>query len=138
MIYGIGVDLLRIERGEKLWARFGEHAAAKLLHPAERAVFESLPEAARGRFLARAFTAKEAFVKALGTGFIGVGFVEIGAVREPSGRPRLVFAQRLQDRLNALGVDGSHLSFSDEAGLITAFVVLEQSAAPVASDKLLP
>lgn len=125
MIYGIGVDLLRIERGEKLWRRFGLRAADKLLHADERVMFETLPDAARGRFLARAFAAKEAFVKALGTGFVGVGYTEIGALREPEQRPRLVFAERLQAQLDARGIVAAHLSFSDEAGLITAFVVLE-------------
>ncbi len=138
MIYGIGTDLLRIERGEQLWQRFGAHAADKLLHPAERVLFETLPEAARGRFLARAFSAKEAFVKALGTGFRGVGFAEVGALREPDQRPRLVFAERLQAQLDALGVDAAHLSFSDDGGLITAFVVLERTGAAPASDKLQP
>ncbi len=136
MIYGIGTDLLRIERGEKLWQRFGTRAVDKLLHPAERAVFETLTEAARGRFIARAFSAKEAFVKAFGTGFIGVGYSEVGAVREAGQRPRLVFADRLQAKLDALHIDAAHLSFSDEAGLITAFVVLEQTAPTPASDKL--
>ena len=138
MIHGIGTDLLRIERGEKLWRRFGLRAADKLLHPAERAGFESLGDAARGRYLARAFAAKEAFVKALGTGFRGIDFAEVGAVREGDDRPRLVFSPRLQARLDAQAIGTAHLSFSDEGGLITAFVVLERAAAAAASDRLRP
>jgi holo-[acyl-carrier protein] synthase len=124
MIYGIGVDLLRIDRGDKLWQRHRDRIVDKLLHPAEKAAFN--PDHNPGRSIARAFAAKEAFVKALGTGFRGVGFKEVGAVREPDERPRLVVSDRLAGHLASLGVDGMHLSFSDEAGMIVAFVVLER------------
>ncbi len=127
MIYGIGVDLLRIDRGRKLWARFGERATAKLLHPAEYALLESGREP--GAVLARSFAAKEAFVKALGTGFRAAGFKEIGAVRDGDGPPRLVFSERLSALLRSRGIGAAHLSFSDEAGLICAFVVLERAGA---------
>lgn len=128
-IYGIGTDLLRIARGEELWKRFGLHAADKLLHPQERAQFEGARD--RGHFLARAFAAKEAFVKALGTGFVGIGHREVGVVREPDRRPELVFGDALQARLATLGIRGAHLSLSDEGGFVFAFVVLESESAPV-------
>jgi holo-[acyl-carrier protein] synthase len=123
MIYGVGADLLRIDRGEGLWQRHGQRAVDKLLHPAERERFD--PAANPGRYLARSFAAKEAFVKALGTGFRGVGFNEVGIVRKPEQRPELVFSERLQGQLDALGIRRAHLSFSDEAGMVLAFVVLE-------------
>ena len=122
-IYGIGTDILRIERGQALHQRYGDRAADKLLMPEERPGFEAARD--RGRYLARAFAAKEAFVKALGTGFTGVGYREAGAVREPDERPRLVFSAGMQQRLQALGIVRCHLSFSDEGGFICAFVVLE-------------
>ena len=123
MIYGIGTDLLRIERGQQLWLRFGEHAADKLLMPEERAEFEQARD--RGRQLARAFAAKEAFVKALGTGFHGVSFRDAGVIRAQGQRPELVFSTAMRERLRALQITGAHLSFSDEDGFIFAFVVLE-------------
>ena len=125
MIYGIGADLLRIERGEKLWLRHGERAVKKLLRPEELTGFEQA--ANKGHYLARAFAAKEAFVKALGTGFRGVGYHDVGTVREREQRPRLIFSETMHTRLDALGITGAHLSFSDEAGMILAFVVLETS-----------
>jgi holo-[acyl-carrier protein] synthase len=132
LIYGIGSDLLRVERGEQLFARHGQRALNKLLRPEERA---ALAEAkSPGHAIARAFAAKEAFVKALGTGFHGISYQDVGAVREPRQRPRLVFSETMQARLAALGIDRSHLSFTDEAGLIMAFVILEASAAQ--SDKI--
>jgi holo-[acyl-carrier protein] synthase len=122
-IYGIGTDILRIERGQEMWKRFGMQAASRMLMP------EELEELARakdpGRFLARAFAAKEAFVKALGTGFTGVGWQGAGAVRAIGERPRLVFNVATQQLLDEAGIVRSHLSFSDEAGMIIAFVVLE-------------
>lgn len=124
MIHGIGVDLLRIERGRKLWERFGERATSRLLHPAEYVLLESGREP--GAVLARSFAAKEAFVKALGTGFRIAEFKEIGAVREGEGPPRLVFSERLAQVLRDRGISAAHLSFSDEAGMICAFVLLER------------
>lgn len=123
MIYGVGADLLRIERGEGLWQRHGRRAVDKLLHPAERERFD--PAVSPGRYLARSFAAKEAFVKALGTGFRGVGYSEVGIVREQDRRPELVFSERLQAQLQGLGIRRAHLSFSDEGGMVLAFVVLE-------------
>ena len=123
MIYGIGADLLRIERGEKLWQRHGQRAVLKLLHPAERPAFGLA--ANPGHHIARAFAVKEAFVKALGTGFHGVGYHDVGVLREPRQRPQLIFSATMRQRLDTLGISGAHLSLSDEAGMVLAFVVLE-------------
>lgn len=124
MIHGIGTDLLVIERCEALYARQGERALAKLLMPEERAAVPA--QKSPGHAIARAFAAKEAFVKALGTGFHGVSYQDVGALREAKARPRLIFSAAMQARLDALGITGTHLSFTDEAGMILAFVVLER------------
>lgn len=134
MIHGVGADLLRIERGEQLWQRHGRRAVEKLLHPDERPGLERAKNP--GHFLARAFAAKEAFVKAFGTGFRGIGYHDVGVLREPGERPRLFFSAGMQARLEALGIDGAHLSLSDEAGMVLAFVVLEISGAAPRSDKM--
>lgn len=127
MIYGIGTDLLRIARCEEMYARQGQRAITRLLMPEERA---ALPQAKSiGYGIARAFAAKEAFVKALGTGFHGVSYQDVGSLREPKARPRLIFSAAMQARLAALGITAAHLSFTDEAGMIIAFVVLECGAA---------
>lgn len=124
-IYGIGVDLLRVERGERLWARFGERATRKLLHPAEAAL---LPERKPGPLIARSFAVKEAFVKALGTGFakLGIEFKEVGAGHDAEGRPVLLLSPELEARLRDMGIGARHLSISDEGGMVIAFVVLEE------------
>jgi holo-[acyl-carrier protein] synthase len=123
MIYGIGTDLLRISRGDQLWERHGDRAAAKLLHPLELAQFASSTK--RGHFLARAFAAKEAFVKALGTGFRSVAFSDVGVIRKPECRPQFVFSESLQARLMQLGIRNTHLSLSDDGDFIFAFAILE-------------
>jgi holo-[acyl-carrier protein] synthase len=78
------------------------------------------------RFLTMAFAAKEACVKALGTGFKGVSYRDVGSIHEDSGKPVLVFSEKMQKRLGKLGIASSHVSLSDEGGLICAMVVLER------------
>lgn len=128
MIYGIGVDLLQVERGQQMWRRFGDRAVRKMLHPEEHALLRT--GRSPGAVLARSFAVKEAFVKALGTGFRRVGFSEVGAVRDDDGPPRLVFSARVQAMLANAGITGTHLSLSDEGGVICAFVVLERRDSP--------
>lgn len=123
MIYGIGTDLLRIDRIERLWGKYGEHFALKILMPAE---FEQLTVAPhKGNFLAKSFAAKEAFVKAFGTGFSGVTHHDVGLLRQPNGKPQLVFSPAMRARLDALGMTSAHVSLTDEDGRVMAFVVLE-------------
>lgn len=124
MIYGIGVDILRQERMEKVWLRHGERLVERILCEAEREEFARSKKPVR--FLTMAFAAKEACVKALGTGFHGVGYRDVGSVHEASGKPVLVFSDKLRQRLDPLGIVASHVSLSDEGGLICAMVVLER------------
>ncbi|HUP92717.1 MAG TPA: holo-ACP synthase [Solimonas sp.] len=132
MIYGIGTDILRLERMEKIWARHGERLADKILGPEERREFDRRLVTHRrpARYLAMAFAGKEAFVKALGTGFHGVAYADAGVVHLKTGKPVLVFSPRMRVRLKRLGISGGHVSLSDEGGLICAMVVLEGGAAP--------
>jgi holo-[acyl-carrier protein] synthase len=125
MIYGIGVDILRQQRIQKIWDRHGAKLADKILCEAEREEFVRSKNPVR--FLTVAFAAKEACVKALGSGFSGVGYRDAGAVREASGKPVLVFSPKMQQQLRTLGIAGSHVSLSDEGGLVCAMVVLERS-----------
>ncbi len=123
MIYGIGTDFLRIDRIERLWAKYGERLADKILMPEERVKLAQAHKPAN--FLAKCFAAKEAFVKALGTGFIGVSYQDAGIGALPSGKPELIFSAAMRERLVLLGVVGGHVSLTDEDGRVLAFVVLE-------------
>ncbi|AOV17260.1 holo-ACP synthase [Acidihalobacter aeolianus] len=123
-IRGIGVDLVRVARLERLHARYGERLAERVLHPDERPGLAEAPEPAR--YLAKRFAAKEAGSKALGTGFaLGVRLRDLRVVHDDLGKPALVLSGVAAERAAALGVTGCHLSLSDEHEHVIALVVLE-------------
>jgi holo-[acyl-carrier protein] synthase len=131
MIYGIGVDVLEAARISKSLERFGDHFIDRLLMPAER---EQLARTRRPeRFLAMRFAAKEAIVKAMGTGFAhGVWIRDVGVVQNAWGKPEVVYSPRGELVRKNLGVGEGHVTLTDEAGLIVAVAVLlraEQGAA---------
>ncbi len=126
-LHGIGVDILRIERMEKMLARHGRKVLVKLLCAAE--IREVRKRKNTARALAMCFAAKEAFVKALGTGFTGVSYKDAGVVRQPGGKPQLIFSRRMKTQLKALSIGAAHVSLSDDGGMVCAYVVLERKAA---------
>ncbi len=123
-LYGIGVDVLQISRMAGVHERHPERLARRLLHPLERERFEQARNPTN--VLAKCFSVKEAFVKALGTGFRGIAHDEIGWVRGPLGKPQLVVSERVQRVLDALGIGDMHVTISDEIDLICAVVILER------------
>ena len=89
MIIGLGSDLCSIERIQKSLDRFGDRFEARVFTPTERARAAKRPFTRAGT-LAKRFAAKEAFSKAVGTGFRdGVFMKDIGVVNAPSGAPTL-------------------------------------------------
>ena len=124
MIYGIGIDVLRVARIARVYQRHGDRFVARLLHPLERKEFEA--SAKPVQYLAKSFAIKEAFVKALGTGFFGVSHEDVGAVRKALGKPEFVFSKRLKARLKRLKIKAAHVSLSDEGGTVGAVAVLER------------
>lgn len=124
MIYGVGTDLIRVDRVAAVLARHPQRFAQKLLHPEELAQYAQARRAAN--FLAKSWAVKEAFGKALGTGVRGYANPDVGVVRGELGRPRLVYSAGMRARLDALGVGHGQVSLSDEDGLVLAFVVLER------------
>ena len=124
MIYGIGIDVLRVRRIEVVYKRHGERFVERLLHPLERKEWEA--SAKPVPYLAKSFAIKEAFVKAMGTGFFGISHDDVGAIRKASGKPEFVFSKRLQARLKRLKIKGTHVSLSDEGGIVGAVAVLER------------
>ncbi len=126
MIFGIGTDLVAIERTQALWQSHGERAIEKMLAPEERDACRTYPEP--GRFLAKRFAAKEALGKALGTGIRSpVLLPAIAVTHDAQGKPAFAFAAELADWLRERRLV-THLSLSDEAGQALAFVVVEQLA----------
>ena len=123
MIFGIGIDVLKAERIDGVLARRGERFIERLLMP------EELAQLARTqrpkRFLAMRFAAKEAIVKAMGTGFAnGVWIRDVGVVDNRLGKPEVVYSERGERVRRALGIGDGHVTLTDEAGLVVAVAVL--------------
>lgn len=127
MIFGIGVDVLEAARVAKTLERFGRHFIERLLMPEE---LEQLGRTRRPeRFVAMRFAAKEAIVKAMGTGFAhGVWIRDVGVVQNAWGRPEVVYSVRGEAVRRSLGIGEGHVTLTDEAGLIVAVAVLLRAA----------
>ena len=123
MIYGIGVDVLKQERMTQLHEKFGDRLAPRILMPVE---LENFGRAKRPlRFLAMRFAAKEAIVKAMGTGFAnGVWIRDVGVVQNSLGKPEVVYSPRGDELRRKLGIGEGHVTLTDEAGLVVAVAVL--------------
>ena len=134
MIFGIGVDVLEAARVKKVYDRFGDHFINRLLLPAERAQWAKTRRTER--FLAMRFAAKEAIVKAMGTGFAhGMWIRDVGVVQNAWGRPEVVYSPRGEKMRRKLGIGGGHVTLTDEAGLIVAVAVLETAPKKTARPK---
>ena len=123
MIYGVGTDLVELSRVQETYNRFGDHFVKRLLMEEERSLFEKTKWPVR--FLAMRFAAKEATVKAMGTGFAnGMWIRDVGIVASPWGRPEIIWSERGQGVCERLGIGEGHVSLTDDAGLILAFAVV--------------
>jgi holo-[acyl-carrier protein] synthase len=128
MIFGIGIDVLKAERIDGVLERHGERFIERLLMPVERT---QLARTRRPqRFLAMRFAAKEAIVKAMGTGFAnGVWIRDVGVVQNRLGKPEVVYSERGERVRRALGIGEGHVTLTDEAGLVVAVAVLLRAPA---------
>ena len=124
MIFGIGTDIVDVERIRKLGSL--EKFADKILSLNELEVFKSQIDEKKVTFLAKQFAAKEAVSKALGTG-IGkdIRFNQIEILRNSDGKPYLNHAGMITTIFKDLGITKTHVSLSDEKKYVLAFVVLE-------------
>ena len=123
MIYGIGTDLVRLERFEQMFNRHGERLVRHLLMTEEIELFRASAQPAR--FFAMHWAAKEAIVKALGTGFAqGIWLRDTGYMPNDKGKPEIIWSTQGQSVCTRLGVGEGHLTLTDDQGLIVAMAVL--------------
>lgn len=124
MIYGIGTDVVAIERFQKFMDNGNTAVIERLLTPAERSRCSSRKDAAS--CMAARFAAKEAFVKALGTGLRdGISWLEMEVTNDALGKPELNLSGKTAELVQANGLFNIHLSLSHDGGNAIAMVVLE-------------
>jgi holo-[acyl-carrier protein] synthase len=126
VIAGVGLDLVEIERVEGLLKRHGDAFAQRILHPDEDAT--RLAHRDGPSHLAGLFAAKEAVMKALGTGMTGAGFTEIGILRKPAGPPYVVLRGGALARAAELGIEQWHISITHSKVSAAAVAVALRSA----------
>ncbi len=125
MIFGIGVDIVQIVRIQKAIENSGKRFAEKVL--TEEEYKEFLSNKTPTNFLAKRFAAKEAFSKALGTGFTdGLTLKQIQVTHNEAGRPLLQLFDVAKEKVDQLNIRHCHLSISDERKYVVAFVTLEE------------
>jgi holo-[acyl-carrier protein] synthase len=125
MIYGIGIDVVEPQRVSRLLDRFGERFARRVLTELEWPGYAKTVN--RVLFVANRFAAKEAFSKAMGTGFrYPVTLQCISIVQDRRGKPGFTFHPRLQQVVESEGITGHYVTISDEKSLACACVVLEK------------
>ncbi|PWK54478.1 holo-ACP synthase [Pleionea mediterranea] len=123
-IVGIGTDIVEISRVEKSFKRFGKRFAERILSNDELTSKKFKVQPAH--FLAKRFAAKEAIMKALGTGLAkGVRFDDFTVLNDENGKPVVDVGGKAHDLMAELGVVSLHISISDEENQAIAFAIAE-------------
>ena len=127
MIYGVGTDIVNIDRVKRILSKNRDGFVKRVLSEHEQALFANKADSAA--YCAKRFAAKEAFAKALGTG-IGrvVSFQDLTIRNNENGKPHFIPSEKLRLYLLEKGIFQAHLSISDESQNAIAFVVLEVSS----------
>ncbi|MFP6775510.1 MAG: holo-ACP synthase [PS1 clade bacterium] len=124
MIFGVGTDIISIERVSHILEKNKQGFIKRVLSDHEQALFANKADSAS--YCAKRFAAKEAFAKALGTG-IGrtVSFQDLTVRNNENGKPYFIPSEKLRIYLLEKNIKQAHLSLSDEKHNAVAFVVLE-------------
>lgn len=124
-IYGVGIDLIRVDRLQKVLDRWGDHFIARVFTPAEAAACSE--RKALASCLSMRFAAKEAFSKALGRGLRDpILWRDIEVVSDSLGKPEIVLSERASEFCKSLGVSSWHLSLTDDGDYGAAVVLVEK------------
>ena len=129
MIFGLGTDIIRIDRIAAAVARHGDRFAQRILGPQEMEKYlrrKAKVETRGLRFLATRFAAKEAFSKAIGLGMrMPMTWRSAQILNAPSGKPIVMTSGALTDFMQTHGIS-SQVSITDEAEYAVAFVIVEK------------
>jgi len=131
VILGTGVDIIECDRVASLIAEHGERFVRRVFTPAEAAYCRGRRRP--GEHFAARFAAKEAVLKALGTGWVsGIAWRNVRVERTEAGKPEVTLVGGAAEVAKALGVERVHLSVSHCAAYAVAQAVVE-GAAPASS-----
>ena len=126
-IYGIGTDIVSIERIRAALGRHDERFARKVLSDTELEKFGSLKDGAT--YVAKRFAAKEAFFKALGASSSTANtWHQLSVVNDAVGKPSLACGPLLSASLHEKKISSTHVTLSDERTHAVAFVILERES----------
>ena len=124
MIYGIGTDLVDLDRIKKIKSL--STFAKKILGNQELEKYQQLTDGYNQSYIGKQFAGKEAFVKALGTGFKKPIFPrDIQILRNSFGHPEVLLSDEAKSYIENLGITKTHVSLADESNHLIAFAVLE-------------
>jgi holo-[acyl-carrier protein] synthase len=124
MIYGIGTDIVAIDRFQMFLDKGNSALISRLFTPAERTCCESRKDAAS--CMAARFAAKEAFLKALGTGLReGISWQDMEVTNDALGKPEMKLSGKAEELFVIHELYRIHLSMSHDGGNAVAMVVLE-------------
>ncbi len=126
MIYGIGVDLVRVDRIARGIERYGDRFLERVFTPREIAYCKARSRQGVYQFAQR-FAAKEAFSKALGVGLRadGIRWREVEVLPNSMGKPEIQVTGRAQEFCQKADIKNMQLSLSDEDNHAIAVVILE-------------
>jgi holo-[acyl-carrier protein] synthase len=126
MIYGIGVDLIKVDRLARVLERYGERFLKRVFTDREIAYCHGRAHQGVYQFAQR-FAAKEAFSKALGVGLRqgGIRWRDVEVLPDPRGKPEIHVTGRAARLCREMSITAMHLSLTDEDNFAVAMVVLE-------------
>lgn len=125
MIYGIGTDIIEVDRIKNAIEKYGERFLKRIFTEKEIEYCEEFKEKKYLHYAAR-FAVKEAFSKAIGTGLTqGFKFTEIGIINEKSGKPVVVLDGKMKERYSRFQID---VSLSHTETNAVAFIVMSENS----------
>jgi holo-[acyl-carrier protein] synthase len=123
MTYGIGVDIVRIDRLQRVVDKWGQKFLKRIYTDGE--ITYCFRKKNPYFSLAARFAAKEAFMKALGTG-IPISFTDIEVINTGAGKPSFIFSEKIGIHLSSKNIACAHLSLSHDHDYALATVILER------------